>query len=592
MGKKSKKQTKQKVKSGGHQRTADGEEASLASSLSQQCTTKTFSEAPKEPTPPNGWARELRQAEKELKRNPSSEELIFRVAHACRVMRQWEKLRKVVHSDVVTSSSSDHGMSADDRKLLNNWVAESDKILSCKRTRVREPQIQSLLNDVFKDDTAIDLVTCDHQTYSNLNLLQYAAAEGDIQLLEKVMALGAALDFCKDNKASDYASTNAQPKPPGSTALLLAVVGLVSARKMLQVQPNIPQMQETYDGLLEVAIQLVRLGADCHIKLRLPPNSKNQIYFVFRTLGLVGKSIKQMASITGSSELVDTMKQLDSDENKIELVNCRCGSRLPWKDCHYSEAVDQPYHQTHTADEGGAEKLIWRYSPLAPCHCKLTKKSYFRCCWEESFKPTFQDDVTSILHCNQTIPLNDMTRPFFSGLSGLDPDGEKQKKFFEMGSNEKRAGVCKVLREMGQPALKYLALSFHPKSQIGEWDINVYAGVVERIDNFFQWNDIHWKLPKPELLLRVKEWNEALEKYCDDSGLTGAEREKVIKNHTASPLAPCANLTCDKIEKKVKEFQKCSRCVSVAYCSVGCQRQDWATHKKKCIPKQNYGTGT
>jgi hypothetical protein len=54
----------------------------------------------------------------------------------------------------------------------------------------------------------------------------------------------------------------------------------------------------------------------------------------------------------------------------------------------------------------------------------------------------------------------------------------------------------------------------------------VYAGVVDRIDDCFTWNDLHWRLDKVELLQRKKKWNEALGKYCDDMGLTGAEREK------------------------------------------------------------------
>ncbi len=67
------------------------------------------------------------------------------------------------------------------------------------------------------------------------------------------------------------------------------------------------------------------------------------------------------------------------------------------------------------------------------------------------------------------------------------------------------------LRRMGKSYLERISTSFHPKSKIGEWDPEVYAGVMEKIDNFFLWNDIHWRLPKYELLLRVKEWNEALE---------------------------------------------------------------------------------
>jgi len=52
-------------------------------------------------------------------------------------------------------------------------------------------------------------------------------------------------------------------------------------------------------------------------------------------------------------------------------------------------------------------------------------------------------------------------------------------------------------------------------------------------------------------------------------------------------LVKCAN--CKNLEKLEKEFQKCSRCGLVFYCSKACQRNDWPNHKQLCkeIRKQN-----
>merc|ERR1712098_668674 len=52
-------------------------------------------------------------------------------------------------------------------------------------------------------------------------------------------------------------------------------------------------------------------------------------------------------------------------------------------------------------------------------------------------------------------------------------------------------------------------------------------------------------------------------------------------------LMKCAN--CGALEKSEKQFQKCSRCGFVFYCSKACQKSDWPIHKQICkeIRKQN-----
>lgn len=147
---------------------------------------------------------------------------------------------------------------------------------------------------------------------------------------------------------------------------------------------------------------------------------------------------------------------------------------------------------------------------------------------------------------------------------------------------------CEWIRKAGRPFLEEVAKSVHPKSKVATWDPNVYAGVMEQMDadSYFQWTDVHWSIPKPELLKRVDEWNDALERYADSEGLVGAEREDVIKLHTASHLAPCANIHCDKYETSVKEFSRCQKCLLVSYCSRSCQKEDYLPrHKQRCVKR-------
>jgi hypothetical protein len=121
------------------------------------------------------------------------------------------------------------------------------------------------------------------------------------------------------------------------------------------------------------------------------------------------------------------------------------------------------------------------------------------------------------------------------------------------------------------------------KSNMNKWDSKVVQDCMKRLSVPFKWFDLHWPLEKAELLRRTEEWNTALEHYCNDEGLAGPEREAVIAMHRACPFAPCAHHTCSHVEKKVKQYLKCSSCKLVAYCSRQCQVDHWKTHKPFCL---------
>lgn len=414
-----------------------------------------------------------------------------------------------------------------------------------------------------------------HNLYSNLNPLQVAASMGDIQLLERLVSLGAALDYASDALDDSMCRTpETVKKPIGGTALLLAVISACFSRKRLSNDDEADQLRELYEGQVECAIQLVRLGASVNARLQLPAGSdaKADVYEMIQEEQWVGKSVRDLAQEMGSEFLVQTIELFDAGEGTISLVNCRCGSRLPWKKCHAGKGGD--YFHNKSDD---SEKILWRYSPLAKCPCGNSNKSYFKCCWEETtFREHYKDDETAGFKVD------------VRGTMVVDGRVYTMEKYRDLMKNvvvdDAQKQICDFFRKGGQQSFQEISHTLHPKSKLGSWDPLVYAGVIEQmhIDEFFEWKDVHWNIPKRELLKRVDEWNGALKKFCDKEGLTGSEREQVIKQHTASPFAPCSNLYCEKVETKVKEFEKCSRCNFVGYCSHTCLIEDLPYHKQRC----------
>lgn len=42
--------------------------------------------------------------------------------------------------------------------------------------------------------------------------------------------------------------------------------------------------------------------------------------------------------------------------------------------------------------------------------------------------------------------------------------------------------------------------------------------------------------------------------------------------------------TCAKCQKTGVNLSRCSRCKDTFYCSRDCQKEDWSSHKVKCVP--------
>jgi hypothetical protein len=63
----------------------------------------------------------------------------------------------------------------------------------------------------------------------------------------------------------------------------------------------------------------------------------------------------------------------------------------------------------------------------------------------------------------------------------------------------------------------------------------------------------------------------------------------LMQGETFQPITPSPDVLlrdcglCDTTEKKRGDYQLCSRCKVVPYCSKECQKKDWKLHKKVCV---------
>jgi hypothetical protein len=527
--------------------------------------------------PKDGWVQELGDAESAAKRSRSAGAQL-RLAIAAYKLRDFKKLKTAANLGLALDPSEG------EKELLKEYVEKSKEQREFRLERnslqeMREPGV----------DLDVYYVTSASTSFTNLNILQYAIVTGDVALVEEVVALGAAIDFpVPDENPPDIPAAPA-PAPAGSTALLLACAALAMFDEVERRNPNFRRNEpahifESADRCCECAIRLVHLGANCQVKLQLPaqtrntPVNPNDQVAIYRSLNLGGKTAQQLASMSRRRDLIRVIELMQKTEN-VHLTQCRCGSRLPWNQCHGAPVPGQ----SDLYIEPDNERWRWRYSPKAPCPCKLTNKEHYKCCWFTS-TPFYKDDTSGELTlvdatsfdrtaAGTLLQLQHMRISQIFETSGSAPQGTAAEEF--------RTAQTDVIRSVG---LTIFSDFNGRRCGVKDWDPMVYTGVVDRIDNYFMWNDLHWQLTKVELLQRTKEWNEGLEKYCDDMCLTGAEREAVVQKHSANPRAPCANPACSKWETEPKGFKACSRCKCVAYCSSDCQKKDWKTqHRSECV---------
>lgn len=527
----------------------------------------------KQRIPLNGWIHEEAEAYRALK-SEWTQDNILRLGKVYFKLCRWKQLDMLastaLQEKLVCSTSKAF------RRQMREWREEA--IAKCSVVSLLDAQeaIPLDLKTFFRSrDIDKDMVPVADPNFINLNTIQYAAFNGDIRLLEEAVSLGAAIDY--PVREPTEADPEGETAWPGSTALLLACSVLAmmatSAKYSRRLREGDAKLEERLETVLECAIQLVRLGADCTTKLQIDDSEGP---FASRLVEFCGGNkfdAYDLAILSGHEELIRVMEVFESEESRIELVHCRCGSRLPWKQCHGAMDSEPHYHRIRG-------HLCWRYSPLAYCNCGRTRqnesKNHIDYCWVA--RPTYKDDSNGRLYRPAGLAMDDHDEGGWFLVAWLALMNGK----YQMHPSLSRKKVMTRLVRMPM----WMAIERADPDGISvmhQWEMEVYVGIMNRIDDWFPWNDLHWSVSREELLRRTKEWNNALVQYCDDKNLTGCDREETMRLYTANPLAPCANPMCNKRETEVKSFGKCPRCKRTAYCSKECYKGHLkTTHRMHC----------
>jgi hypothetical protein len=512
--------------------------------------------------PEEGWVVELKEAEREVKTaNQATPQHHLRVARAARKLRIWNK----------SKTAAKKGLTIDPHGPLRAQLIECQKQADVELSipsDVDTDQYKEIPEDINHNTSLVY-----HDIFSNLNYLQYATMNGDVRLLEDLVASGVALDYPVLNYSSyDSDFPDAELAPKGSTALVLCCAYLAMETWLTKRGHRPKEQDEQTSIMVECAILLVKLGADFHRKFILDPAPSEvcgPLQSLYHRARFDGKTAQQLAQMAQMPELVKVMEESQSKEKRIALVYCRCGSRLPWKECHAGKTVgESPVYKEYRG------RLAWRCSPMVRCLCQQfrntqTKKTHYKCCWKESCQPYYMDDSDG-----QTIQF--LNVDVSVRLSGGDMKVMERMGVTDQISFSKAVAEC---RSNPQKQSRFLKLCL--EQEMARDDTR--ARTMKHLEgDVFMWTSRHWWIPKAELLVMAKRWNIALAKYCDEAGMTGSHRASVIEENCATPYAPCGNASCTKIETKVKEFSKCSKCKTIAYCSRKCQRKGWKIHKENC----------
>jgi hypothetical protein len=331
---------------------------------------------PTQKIPKDGWVQEFGDAEAAAKKSRTAGAQL-RLAIAAYKLRDFKKLKTAANLGLALDPSDG------EKELLKEYTERSKEQ---KATTLTSSSLQQMRKPGANCD--FFTISSDICPFTNLNILQYAVVAGDVTLTEEVVALGAALDFPVSDENRHVPNVPPLPAPTGSTALLLTCATLAIYGDKMHRDPTLRRdppagLLESLHRCCECAIRLVYLGANCQVKLQIPTQRRNapvnpsDPVTIFRNLNLGGKTVQELAIMSRQRELIRAIEVMQKTEN-IHLTQCRCGSRLPWNQCHGVPVPGQSNLYVQPEDNG---LLNWRYSPKATCPCKLTNKEHYKCCW-------------------------------------------------------------------------------------------------------------------------------------------------------------------------------------------------------------------
>ncbi|KDQ06994.1 hypothetical protein BOTBODRAFT_70632 [Botryobasidium botryosum FD-172 SS1] len=389
--------------------------------------------------------------------------------------------------------------------------------------------------------------------------LHLAALEGDVLAACELIRLGATVDAADSR---------------GLTPLSLAVAHMSTCKNPQTPHPPAAKrdVAMTFLRLAYVSRILIQQHANVHIKY-------DDIPILEIACSIQNWELIELLLQHGAKPLNEYLSYFDSRAERARFISlrssyassirparlCRCWSGKPLAECHGAAAQRYP------------EDFI--------CACG-SKKTYKRCCHARSHFIIEKWDEG----LQRIMPHFTTTSPAYSRM-GKDVDPKKLNILDQLAQEISAAAGLPLPSAPSADKISRIVME--------TLELLASRGLVD-LAFLYAYRQIG-SIPQPRAraysehlaLERQSKWNEAVDEYIqqgnDPRPRFEIERAAKIGKWQGALIRMCEGAGCTNVEGVGGiKLQMCGKCKIAVYCSVGCQRSAWTTHKALCCSEDQH----